>query len=173
MRLLLACVLFLAACGRDLEDGDYVATVTVVGIDTCGDPEDLKAGQPFPLEVDVQGDTVLIRSTAPQLHGAGGGDPATATHPRPALFGRFLFGAQDEVFIADTNFEVVKTITNPDLGPVSCESLTHISITRAVVESSTTFRGQLRKTYEPRAEAAPSCVRSCVVELEFHARKAM
>jgi hypothetical protein len=163
-------LLLLAACGRNLDDGDYLARVTVVGLDTCLDPQELHADDRFPLHMDVSGDTVFITSTAPQLHGAGNGpDPTSTSHPRPAFIGRFLYGAQDEVFIADTNFEVVKTIANPDLGPVSCDSLAHLAITRGVVESSRHFRGQLRKTYEPRVDAAPACIRSCVVELEFDA----
>jgi hypothetical protein len=163
-------LLLLAACGRNIEDGKYLATVTVVGIDTCEDAEELAAEEVFEINLEVQGDTVWITSTSPQLHGAGGGqDPATTTHPRPPLVGRFLYGAQREVFIADTNFEVVKTINNPDLGPVSCDSLAHIAVTRGEIDDPRHFHGQLRKTYEPRAEAAPACVRGCAVELDFDA----
>jgi hypothetical protein len=162
-------LLLLAACGRNIEDGKYAASVIVVGIDTCADAEELAAGDVFPIELEVRGDTVWITSPSPQLHGAGGGqDPATTTHPRPPLVGRFLYGAQREVFIADSNFEVVKTIDNPDLGPVSCDSLAHLAV-RAEVKDSRHFEGQLRKTYDPRAEANPACVRSCVVELDFAA----
>lgn len=167
----LVLLLPLASCARQLEDGVYSAEVLVVGLDTCEDGEELAEGERFELDLSVRGDTVTISSKSQKLHLPGGLQDPQSSKPRPPLVGRFLSGEQDEVFIADTNFEVVKTIAHPDLGPISCDSLAHISIPRGLVESPERFTGLLRKTYDPKPEASPACIRGCVVELEFAAAR--
>lgn len=175
MPLVLIAALFtiFGSCGRNLDNGTFTATVQTVNIDTCLDPQDLKLHSTFALTLDVQGDTVLIRSDSPELHGAGGKQDPRSSNPRPEFFGRFLYGQEQQVFIADTNFEVVKDILNasPSLGLVSCDSLVHLAITHAVVDTATHFTGTLRKTYEPRPDAALGCDHDCVVEVGFDAVK--
>ncbi len=146
------------ACGRSLEPGTYAFATTAVRQDSCS----LEPSGELPLpdgELEIAGELVRLEFSAegPLVPGLSG------TTGARALIGRFLPDREVERFIADASFDVVREIQG-----VSCVAFAHASI-EARVESDTRFAGELRIDYGRRAEAQPSCLPGCVVEVEFTA----
>jgi len=156
----LAVLLLAAGCGRTLEDGTYRFDTTAIRQDSCSaEPQDdlaLPDGR-----VTSAGETVRIAFAAegplvPGLTGASGDK---------ALIGRYLPDKEEERFIADASFDVVREVAG-----LSCFVFAHAAV-RARVEDETSFSGTLRIDYRRRAEAQAACLPSCVVEVEFAAAR--
>lgn len=147
-------------CGRTLEDGSYRFETTAVRQDSCSAEPQVELDLPDGA-VTSAGETVTIAFEAegplvPGLTGASG---------QKALIGRYLPDKEEERFIADASFDVVR-----EMAGLSCFVFAHASL-QARVTGETSFEGTLRIDYTRRPAAQAACLPACVVEVEFAAAR--
>lgn len=162
-RLLPLLLLAPLSCGRELQDGFYDFTAIDVLQDGCRlEGERVAPGPIWGGRLEVLGDTVRLSY---DLHEA---------RNEHVLIGRFLPDAEVERFIADATFDVQTEMATPGTPEELraeqhfCRAFARLHV-EGRVKDRTTFAGRLRVDYQRRAEAAPSCLSSCVLELTFEA----
>lgn len=156
--LALLSVLLASACGRTIEEGRYRFETVVVRQETCTDAEvvavDLPEGR-----LATFGDRVELSfpDEEPEVPGLSG------TTGSRTMVGRFFPDGEEERFIADTTFDVVRRMQG-----VTCLVFSHASL-RALVRSETSFGGSLRIVYSRRPEAQAGCPPGCLLFLDYEA----
>ena len=157
--LFLLLALLASGCGFALEDGVYALETDAIRQDSCSASPQQTLALPD-ASVETAGETVRIEFT-----GAGALLPGlTGAQGERALIGRFLPDKDDERFIADATFDVVR-----DIQGLSCFVFSHASIRASVGDGGESFSGILRINYSRRVEAQAACLPGCVIEAHFTA----